>query len=255
MYISDPIGSDTTSFHITTENEELDIFTEMTLYTKEQTSYKLTFDLKDYEKESNNEMYVSKENPIEEKEYKFIKTYKVYSYQDTKYLYYRYKKEYEEDYVKEKEGYIKDETQYKTYYKVRHQDKIVLKENYIIKDPYYNLYDMIESSTIPKDQIQIKSSIDITKNGSYKVSFFYQDYCIDQYVMVDREEQMDSIVFTDRSNMKKATKVNIKKKKIPKKENSKLNLLSVLLKLSKETFDKFCRIGIFFSEIYLYWNR
>ena len=260
LYISDPIGSDITSFHITTDNNTLDVFTEMTLYTKEQNSYKLSFDLKDYIKEEKEEKYYY-ETPIDNEEYIYLNTYKEYSYQDIKYLYYKIGKDYLDDYYKEKKGYIKDETQYKRYYKVRYLNKIILKENYVITSPYYNLYDMIEDSTIEKENIKIQSNIDITNNGLYKVTFIYNNYSIDQYVIVDREEQVESIVFTSRSNMKKAKKVESKKKELPKTTNNKnksiLNILFTFLKLkmSKETFDKLCRIGIFFLNINLYLSR
>ena len=227
----------------------------MTLYTKDDTSYKLSFDLKDYEKEVEEE-YTYSESPLNNEEYNFIKTYKEYSYQDIKYLYYRIKKEYLDDYYKEKEGYYKDETQFKSYYKVRYQNKIILKEDYIITNHYYNLYDMIEDSTIPIDKIKVESSIDITKNGLYKVSFIYNNYSIDQYVIVDREEQLESITFTNRSDMKKAKKIKNKKDNISKKNKpSKKNILLSFINLSKETFDKLCRICIFFSKYNLYWNR
>ena len=100
IYISDPIGTETTSFNIT-DNNNLNIFEEMNIYTKNQNSYKLSFDLKDYNKENLLEKdKIYKEEVLEDTDYELIDEYKVYSYQDIKYRYYKLGKEYLDDYYK-----------------------------------------------------------------------------------------------------------------------------------------------------------
>ena len=88
---------------------------------------------------------------------------------------------------------------------------------------------MIEDSTINTQDISIESSIDINKNGLYKVTFSYNNYKIDQYVIVDIKDQVESIVFTNRSDMQKAKKITFKEKPKALKQESIIATITYIL--------------------------
>lgn len=230
IYISDQYGTDTTSFKIDSQIKNyIDIFIETNMYTKNNNSYLLSFNLKDYIKEEFYEEEIYSDKEIDNENYYLVDKYKEYSYQDIKYLYYKINKNYLLDYYKEKEGYLKDENDYKIYYKVRYKNKIKLKDDYIIKSRKYNLYDMIEDTTIDVNDITIENNIDINKNGLYKVSFKYDNKVIDTYVIVDIEEVMESISFSDKSDIKKAKIINNELKNKNNSNNKNKVSISLIL--------------------------
>ena len=244
IYLSDNYGTELSTFRLDAEEDNyIDILVETNMYTKNKNSYKLSFNLIDYIKEEKyNDKVIYSEEEINNKYYYLIDRYKEYSYRDIKYLYYRLERTYLDDYYKEKEGYIKDESDSKIFYKVRYKNKIILKDDYIIKSYNYNLYDMIEDTTIDINRINISSNIDITKNGIYKVTFSYNNFSIDKYVIVDIEEMMESIDFSNNSTIKKAEKIT-HNNLINNSKNKKDIHISISLILM--SFIEFIRINMF----------
>ena len=88
---------------------------------------------------------------------------------------------------------------------------------------------MIEDTTIDMNDITIENNIDINKNGLYKVSFKYENKVIDTYVIVDIEEVMESISFSDKSDIKKAKIINNELKNKNNSNNKNKVSISLIL--------------------------
>lgn len=218
VYLTDSYGTNTSTFQINALDEEkknlndyIDVFLESNMYNKKDSGYRFNIDLKEYIKSLYYEdKKIVKEEKIEDDSYQLINTYTLYAYQDIKYKYYRIEKIYEEGYYVEKENYIKDEKDYKIYYKIKDREKIVFKDNYVIKKRDYDLYDLIEESSIDLKKIKITDTINIEENGLYKVTFMYQDFIIDRYVTLDLPEMMESVSILKRSNVEQVEKISTK---------------------------------------------
>ena len=218
VYLTDNYGTDKSTLKISALDDQkqvlknyTDVYLESNMYNTEDSGYRFNIDLKDYLKDLYYEKQkITTEEKIEEEEYKLISQYTLYAYKDIKYKYYRMDRNYLEGYYIDKPGYIKDQKQYKIYYKIKNRETITFKENYVITSRDYNLYDLIEKSSIDKKKIQIKDTININKNGLYKITFSYQDFQIDQYVTLDVEEKMESIHISKESNVEQVDKITIK---------------------------------------------
>lgn len=241
IYLTDNYGIDKSTFKVSAldENKQIldnyiDVFLESNMYNTEDSGYRFNINLKDYIKDlyyEENKMVT--EEKIEEEDYKLINNYTLYAYQDIKYKYYKINKNYLDGYYKEKEGYLKDEDKFKIYYKIQDREKITFKDNYVITSRDYNLYDLIEESSMNVNKINIIDTIDINKNGVYKITFSYQDFKIDQYVTLDLDEIMESIYISKESNVENADKISTKTgdKEIKREEQKKeeeSNLFSYL---------------------------
>lgn len=96
------------------------------------------------------------------------------------YKHYDIVKTYLNDYYLEHEGYIKDDSQTKTYYKKRSRDKLEIEDLKII-DKETNIEDLI-SSTI---NYEIIGEIDYNKNGIYNVEIKTPFITIEKTVEID----------------------------------------------------------------------
>lgn len=246
IYLTDNYGIDKSTFKISALDENknvldnyIDVFLESNMYNTEDNGYRFDINLKEYIKDLYyEENKIETEEKLEEEDYKLINQYTLYAYQDIKYKYYKLNKNYLDGYYVEKQGYKKDENKFKIYYKVQDREKIIFKDHYVITSRDYNLYDLIEESSIDRNKIKIEDTININKNGVYKVTFSYQDFKIDQYVTLDLEEMMESIHISKTSNVvnvdkistetgDKVTKVQKEEKK-NEKQNEKNSIFSYL---------------------------
>ena len=218
VYLTDLYGTDTSTFQINALdnnannlNNYIDVFMESNMYNKKDSGYRFNIDLKEYIKSLYYEdKKIIKEEKIEDDSYKLVDTYTLYAYQDIKFKYYRLEKFYLDGYHVQKEGYKKDESDYKIYYKVKNRERIVFKDNYVIKKRDYNLYDLIEESSIDLKKIKIIDPIKLEQNGLYKITFQYQDFIIHRYVTLDLPEMMESVSILKRSTVEKVEKISTK---------------------------------------------
>lgn len=220
VFLTDTFGQEASSFRISALDEQknslddyVDVTFESTMYNEQENAYKFHIDMKEHIKDYyyEKEKITTEEKKIEEN-YRLLKSYRMYSYQDLEYKYYKIIRMYEEGYYKEKEGYKKDEDNFRIYYKIKNREKIVFKDKLEINNKKYNLYDFIESTTVSKDKIKIVDTININKNGLYKVEYSFDDFHIDQYVTVDLldEEKIEGIAIGENSNVKSSEKISIK---------------------------------------------
>lgn len=217
VYLTDNYGTDQSTFKISALDDQkqvlnnyIDVYLESSIYNTQDSGYRFNIDLKEYLKDLYyEENKITQEEKIEEEEYKLIDQYTLYAYKDLKYKYYKIGRNYLDGYYIDQPGYIKDQEQYKIYYKIKNRETITFKENYVITSRDYNLYDLIEKSSIDKRKFKIKDTININKNGLYKITFSYQDWVIDQYVTLDLEDKMESVHITQQSNVKQVDKITI----------------------------------------------
>ncbi len=217
IYLTDNYGTDNTSFSVDIlDNNKnklknyIDIIMNANIYNNEDNGYKLNILLKDYLKDIYyDENVITKEEKIDDPSLQLIDSYSLYSYKDIKYKYYKEERYYLDDYYVEKDGYIKDENKYRVYYKVKNRYMINFKDNYVIKSRDYNLYDVINDTNIEKSKIKIKDSININKNGLYKITYSYNDFVVSIYITLDLEEMMESYRINNNSRIKELEKISI----------------------------------------------
>lgn len=95
-----------------------------------------------------------------------LKEINYYRYKDKLYYFYNIKKVYLSNYLKEKDGYIKDENDYLDYYRYRNRDKLELDDYIEINNKEESVEDYIKSTT----EYKINGSINYDKNGVYIVN-------------------------------------------------------------------------------------
>lgn len=118
---------------------------------------------------------------------------KFYRYKDKQYYFYSYDKEYVDGYLKNKEGYEKDENDYLDYFRYRNRDKLELVEYVEIKSKDERLDDYISSTT----QYTVEGDIDYKKNGLYHVKVKSYFITKDVSVLVNINENEKDINNSD----------------------------------------------------------
>ena len=152
-----------------------------------------------------------------------------YRYQDKYYYFYNVEKEYIDGYYSDYPKYIKDETDYKDYYRYRTREKIVIDNEMTITRYKEKLDDFVVATT----DYQIESDINYLKNGVYSVRYITPFQTITKEVTVDIEEndlrteleelkdQYNSLIEEYNSNQKQIDEL---KDNIKTKEDMILNL-------------------------------
>ena len=104
-----------------------------------------------------------------------------YRYQDKLYYSYNIKREYVDGYYKNLDGYLRDDNDYKLYYRYRNRDRIDIANEIIIDDYNKKLDDFVSASTSYK----MRGDIDYYKNGKYYVKYITDFVEVDKEVIVD----------------------------------------------------------------------
>lgn len=114
--------------------------------------------------------------------------HKLYRYKDKLYRYYKYKKEYSNDYYSDKNDKFKyiDKENYKLYYRYKKREKFEIIDDLIIDSYNFNLYKFILNSTL--DNIKVQSNVNEKINGIYSVKFILPFIEIERKVVVDIDE-------------------------------------------------------------------
>lgn len=134
---------------------------------------------------------------------------KLYRYQDPLFYFYNIERKYAAGYFKNCDNLIKDENDYKDYYRYQSREKIELEDEIIITDYEQNLSDFINSTV----DYEIITNLDVSKNGAYEVEYK-----------------------TPFINLKKNVIVNIKKNELNNLEG-KYNALVLELNALKNKYD------------------
>lgn len=111
-----------------------------------------------------------------------IDTY--YRYKDRYYYFYNTEKEYIEGYYLDYPEYIKDEKDYKDYYRYRTREKVVIENEMTIT----RYKDKLEDFIISTADYDIETDINYLKNGVYSVRYVTPFQTINKTVTVDIEE-------------------------------------------------------------------
>lgn len=107
-----------------------------------------------------------------------------YRYKDKYYYFYNIDDEYVEGYYVEYPEYIKDEDDYKDYYRYRTREKIVIENDMTITRYKESLEDFIVATT----DYDIETDINYLQNGVYSVRYITPFQTITRQVTVDIEE-------------------------------------------------------------------
>ena len=113
IYLTDNYGTDKSTFRISALNHNkqvlnnyIDVFLESNMYNTEDSGYRFNINLKDHLKDLYyEENTITKEEKLEDEEYKLMNNYLLYSYQDVKYKYYKIERLYLDGYYVDKKGY------------------------------------------------------------------------------------------------------------------------------------------------------
>jgi hypothetical protein len=163
---------------------------------------------------------------------RFVLEKQEFQYKDFLYRYYKTEKIYCENYYKEQpvECNIKDENQFKDYYRYQQRDKVVIQSDLIIKDKNINLEDFIIDCTT---DFEIHSDIDINNNGIYEIKFILPFDTIIKQVTVDIPE--NNIIDYTKEISSLVEEIKIKDNKIMKlkEENKDLKVIVKELDISK----------------------
>ena len=117
------------------------------------------------------------------KDYDVVDTITQYRYRDKLYYFYNIRREYADGYYKNLDGYLKDNSNYKLYYRYKSRDKIEVADEIIIDSYDVKLTDLVKSTT----NYEIDSNINYYKNGKYYVKY------ITDFIEVEREVIVDII--------------------------------------------------------------
>lgn len=115
---------------------------------------------------------------------------KLYHYQDPLFYFYNVENKYIDGYFKDYPHLIKDENNYKDYYRYQVRDKLEVEEEIIITDHNQKLSDFATSTV----EYEIITNLDINKNGSYEVEYKTPFITIKKEVIVDiKENELNDI--------------------------------------------------------------
>lgn len=109
---------------------------------------------------------------------------KFYRYKDPLFYFYNIERKYLDGYFKNYDNLIKDENDYKDYYRYQLREKIELEDKIIITNYEQSLSDFIKSTV----DYEIITNLDISKNGTYEVEYKTAFINVKKDVIVDIEE-------------------------------------------------------------------
>lgn len=106
---------------------------------------------------------------------------KLYRYQDPLFYFYNVERKYIDGYFKEYSSLIKDEFDYRDYYRYQTRDKIEVEDEIVITSYEQKLSDFIQST----EDYEIITNLDINKNGVYQVEYKTSFMTIKKQVLVN----------------------------------------------------------------------
>lgn len=108
----------------------------------------------------------------------------IYRYQDKYYYFYNVDKEYVDGYHVDYSGYIKDETDYRDFYRYRTREKIVVHNKMYITRYDHKVEDFIDSTV----DYRLETNVNYLENGVYTVRYITDFQTITKEVTVDIED-------------------------------------------------------------------
>lgn len=122
-----------------------------------------------------------------------IQEVNLYRYQDPLFYFYNINKKYIDGYFVNYPNFIKDESDYKDYYRYQVRDKIEISKDILITDYNQLLSDFVNSTT----DYEINTNLNINKNGQYDVEFITPFIKVYKLATVNIEENKEKETIED----------------------------------------------------------
>lgn len=115
------------------------------------------------------------------KDYDVVEILTEYRYKDKLYYFYNIRRDYIDGYYKDLDGYLRDDSDYKLYYRYRNRNKLEVANEIIIDNYSKKLDDFVFANV----DYEISTNINYYKNGKYYVKY------ITDFIEVEREVTVD----------------------------------------------------------------
>ena len=136
------------------------------------------------------EEIISESKPIDNK-LSLINEVTMYRYQDQLFYFYNIEKKYIDGYFADYPGFIRDDMQYKDYYRYQTRDKLEIADEIVINSDEQSISDFIESSV----QYEIITNLNIKKNGIYEAEIKTPFISVKKDVVVNIDENNNQGIF------------------------------------------------------------